>query len=437
MSSDPGAEKEKGLMDTKWSPTTKYIVAVGFVLVGVAVLYLSRAVLGMIIFAAILAFLTNPIIRLLNTRLRFPRGLAVITAYILFGLAVALIPIIITPITIDAIRAINLDALFDWLQARLGGLEDALLSIRTVHILTVPISLASVVDPILEVLAGTAPNEFTSLERLLGLVPSAVDSVTTVASFLASTISSVALTIFLTVVISVYLSLDAARFYREVIILIPKAYQKELRILLNKLAQVWSAFFRGQITVSLILALVTWLGATAVGLPGAFILGMTAGLLALIPSLGPVLSLVPAVIVALVQGSTYLPVSNQTFALIVLGLYLLIQQLEGNLITPRIVGQAVHLPAVIVLVGVIIGTSTAGLLGTVLAAPILATARVLSIYATNKISDRDPFFQLEPVPSPPPSRPVTESLRSAYGRLQEQYRLIAAAAQPWPGDEEE
>ena len=258
MSSDPGAEKEKGLMDTKWSPTTKYIVAVGFVLVGVAVLYLSRAVLGMIIFAAILAFLTNPIIRLLNTRLRFPRGLAVITAYILFGLAVALIPIIITPITIDAIRAINLDALFDWLQARLGGLEDALLSIRTVHILTIPISLASVVDPVLEVLAGTAPNEFTSLERLLGLVPSAVDSVTTVASFLASTISSVALTIFLTVVISVYLSLDAARFYREVIILIPNAYQKELRVLLNKIAHVWSAFFRGQITVSLILALVTW-----------------------------------------------------------------------------------------------------------------------------------------------------------------------------------
>ena len=312
-----------------------------------------------------------------------------------------------------------------------------MLSVRTVHILNIPISFASVVDPILEALAGTAPNEFTSLERLLELVPSAVDSVTSVASFLASTISSVALTIFLTLVISVYLSLDAARFYREVIVLIPKAYQNELRVLLNKIAHVWSAFFRGQITVSLILALITWLGATAVGLPGAFILGMTAGLLALIPSLGPVLSLIPAVIVALVQGSTYLPVSNQTFALIVLGLYLLIQQLEGNLITPRIVGQAVHLPAVIVLVGVIIGTSMAGLLGTVLAAPILATVRVLSIYAANKISDRDPFFQLEPKPPPPPSRPVTESLRLAYGRLQEQYRLIAAAAQPWPGDEEE
>jgi predicted PurR-regulated permease PerM len=424
-------------MDTKWSPTTKYIVTVGFVLVGIVVLYLSRPVLGILIFAVILAFLINPIVRLFNTRLRFPRGLAVITAYLLVGLAVATVPIIITPIAIDAIRAINFGALFDWLQGQLAGLEDTLLRIRTVHLLGVPISLASAVDPILEVLAGTTPQELASPERLLDLIPSALDSVTSVARFLASTISSVALTLFLTLIISVYVSLDAARFYREVITLIPKAYQQELRILLGKIAHVWSAFFRGQITVSLILALITWLGATAIGLPGAFILGMTAGLLALIPNLGPVLAVVPAVIVALVQGSTYLPVSNQTFTLIVLGLYLVIQQLEGNLITPRIVGQAVDLPAVVVLAGVVIGTSAAGLLGTVLAAPILATARVLSIYSANKIFDRDPFFQLGPAPPPPPSRPVTESVRSAYGRLQEQYRLIADAALPWPGEEEE
>ncbi len=424
-------------MDTKWSPTTKYIVAVGFVLAGLVVLYFSRAVLGIVIFAVILAFLINPIVRFLNMRLRFPRGLAVITAYLLVSLAVATIPIIITPIAIDAIRAINFGAFFDWFQARLAGIEEALLNIRTIYILSVPISLESVVDPILEALAGTAPQELALPERLLDLVPSALDSVTSVASYLASTISSFALTLFLMVIISIYVSLDAVRFYREIISLIPTRYQGEVRILLGKIAQVWSAFFRGQITVSLILTLITWLGATAIGLPGAFILGLTAGVLALIPNLGPILALVPAVIVALVQGSTYLPVSNQTFALITLGLYLVIQQLEGNLLTPRIVGQAVNLPAVVVLVGVVIGTSAAGLLGTVLAAPVLATARVLSIYAANKIFDRDPFHQLLPEPLPPPSRPVSESLRSAYGRLQEQYRLIADAALPWPNDEEE
>jgi predicted PurR-regulated permease PerM len=161
--------------------------------------------------------------------------------------------------------------------------------------------------------------------------------------------------------------------------------------------------------------------------------------LALIPNLGPVLALIPAVIVALVQGSTYLPVSNLTFALIVFGLYGLIQQLEGNLITPRIVGQAIELPPVVVLVGVIIGTSTAGLLGAVLAAPIVATGRVILLYAWNKILDRDPFYQLEEPEPPQPllREPVADTVRSAYERMQEQYRLIASAALPWPDDEEE
>lgn len=423
-------------METKWNSTTKYIVAIGVILIVISVLVASRAVLGLIMFAAILAFLTYPVVRFLNGRLRFPRGLAVLTTYLLFVLVLALIPIIVIPAVIDGIQAINIESLFDWLQAQVSGLESRLVSIRTIRIFSAHFSLAAVVDPALEFLAGSTPSEPASLEGLLDLAPTAFDSVTGLARFLASTISSVALTIFLTLIISIYFSLDAAKFYSGFLVMTPEAYRQELSILLDKVAHVWSAFFRGQITVSFILGIVTWLGATAVGLPGAFILGVTAGMLALIPSLGPILSLVPAVFVALVQGSTYLNVSNTTFALIVLGLYFLIQQLEGNLITPRIVGQAIDLPPVVVLVGVVIGTSAAGLLGTVLAAPVIATGRVLVVYAWNKIVDREPFYQLEPEP-PPPSPPVGESVRSAYERLQKQYQLIAAAAQPLPGDEEE
>lgn len=423
-------------METRWSATTKYIVAIGLVLVAVAVLYISRAVVGMLIFALILALVAHPIVRFLTTRLRFRRGLAVISAYIILALIVALIPLIITPFAIDAIRAINMNAFVDWLELQLGGLEQWLASIRTVHIFSIHLSLAPAVDPVLDVLAGTAPQEITSLEQVLGLVPSALDSVTSLAGFLASTISSVALTIFLTLIISVYFSIDADRFYRGLVAQVPQAFQEELRTLLRRIAHVWSSFLRGQITVSLILALITWLGASIVGLPGAFILALIAGILALIPNLGPVLALIPALIVALVQGSTWLRVNNLVFALIVFGVYGIIQQLEGNLITPRIVGQAIELPPVIVLVGVVIGTSTAGLLGAILAAPSIATARVILVYAWNKILDRDPFYQLQE-PEPPIREPVGDAVRSAYERMQEQYRLIASAALPWPSDEEE
>jgi len=424
-------------MNTKWPSTTKYIVAIGFVLVGMAVLYVSRPVLGMVMAAFILAFLTYPIVHFLNTRLRFPRGLAAITAYLLLGVALALVPIIITPIAIDGVRAINVDAFVDWLQVQAAGMENWLISIRTVHIFHLQLSLAPAVDPILESLAGAPPQELASLEQLLNLIPGAFSSVTSVAGFLATTITSVALTIVLTLIIAIYLSIDADRFYQGMITLAPEVYQEEFRTLLEKVAHVWSAFFRGQITVSFILALITWLGATAVGLPGAFILGLSAGLLALIPSLGPILALIPAVIVALVQGSTYLPVSNLTFALIVLGLYLLIQQLEGNLITPRIVGQAIDLPPVVVLLGVVIGTSVAGLLGTVLAAPVIATGKVLATYTWNKMLDREPFYDLEPKPIEPPRPPrLAQTARLAFGQLQERYQAFSSTDQFF-GDEEE
>jgi predicted PurR-regulated permease PerM len=146
-------------MDTRWSPTTKYIVAIGFALGGIALVYISRPVLGMLIFALIIAFLTHPIVRFMQNRLRFPRGLATITAYLLLILVVALIPIIVTPIAIDAIRAINIDAFVGWLQSRIGGAEEWLTSIRTIQLFHVQVSLASIVDPILDTLAGPPPNK--------------------------------------------------------------------------------------------------------------------------------------------------------------------------------------------------------------------------------------------------------------------------------------
>lgn len=428
-------------MDTHWSPTTKYIVAVGMVLAGIGVLYISRPILGFVILAGILAFLTYPIVRYLNRRLRFPRGLATITAYLLLGLVLALVPVILTPVAIDAVSAINVNTFVNWLQARAIGLESWLVSVRAVEAYQYQVSLAPVVDPILDFLAGTTPNELPSLERLLGLIPSALGSVTDLAGYLAGIISSFALAIFLTVVTSVYLSIDSARFYRGFMEMVPAAYQEELRTLLGSVARVWSAYFRGQITVSLILALMTWVGATAIGLPAAFLLGIAAGVLALIPNLGPILSFIPAVIVALVQGSTYLPLSNLTFALVVALLYLIIQQLEGNLITPRIVGQAVDLPPVLVLLGVAVGASTAGLLGAVLAAPVLATGRVLTIYAWNKLTDRDPFCQLElerPEPKQLDLRPLVRAVRSAYWRARDRSRrLLSTLARPARTDEEE
>jgi len=103
--------------------------------------------------------------------------------------------------------------------------------------------------------------------------------------------------------------------------------------------------------------------------------------------------LIPAVLVALVQGSNVLPVSNLIFALIVVLVYVVIQQVENNYLVPRIMGHSLHMHPVFVLIGVVVGASFAGVLGAFLAAPVLASLKVLGLYAHAKIVDRDPLAE--------------------------------------------
>jgi hypothetical protein len=97
-----------------------------------------------------------------------------------------------------------------------------------------------------------------------------------------------------------------------------------------------------------------------------------------------------------------LDVSNLTFFIIVTVMYILIQQLENNIIVPKILGEALDFPPVVVMVGVLIGFSIAGILGSLLAVPFMATGRELIAYAYAKVLLRDPF--------PPPDASEPEKI---------------------------
>jgi phosphoglycolate phosphatase len=118
---------------------------------------------------------------------------------------------------------------------------------------------------------------------------------------------------------------------------------------------------------------------------------MLAGLLEVVPNFGPVIATIPAVIIALLRGSSYLPISNFWFAVLVVGLYILIQQVENNYLVPRIMSRRLQLHPVVVFIGMLGGATLAGVVGLLLAAPTLATVRVLLRYTYAKLLDEDPF----------------------------------------------
>jgi predicted PurR-regulated permease PerM len=408
-------------MNTEWSATTKYIVSVGLVIFGLYVIYLSRSVLTLVVLAALAAFLLVPIVDFFNTRLKMPRGVAVLVTYLLAAVVILLSPLIFVPPIVDGLRFLyNIDyqILVEnslmWTQSTLQTLEQTKLGLGRYSI-----DLAPVVAPIYDVLQNAeqeASFALPSFETVINSLRSAATVTYGVASNIAGTVFSGVFTFIVLLLSAIYITVDAHRFSDIFVSIVPPAYKAEISRLQHRLAKTWRAYFRGQLMLMIIIGTVTWLGNTALGLPGAFALGFIAGVLELIPNLGPFLAAIPAVVVALLQGSTILPVSNLVFALIIVGFYILVQQFENTVVVPRILGEAVDLHPLVVLIGVLVGTNVAGILGALLAAPVIASVREIVRYLYKKIMNEPPFSSEEE--SEPPESALLAQSRKLISKAQ-------------------
>jgi predicted PurR-regulated permease PerM len=176
-------------------------------------------------------------------------------------------------------------------------------------------------------------------------------------------------------------------YFRSVV---PPGYGRDYAGLTAELKRIWQAFFRGQVVLSLVIATTVAIAMAVVGLPNALLLGLLAGLLEVVPNVGPVVAAIPAVALALLQGSSWIPLPPLWFALLVVGIYVVIQQVENNYLVPRIIGGSVRLHPLVVLVGAIAGARMAGILGIFLAAPVLASARVVLAYIVSGFEETPP-----------------------------------------------
>lgn len=384
-------------MNTQWDAATKRIVAVALGILLIYLIYLSRSVLPFLIIAALIAFLLVPIVNFLNKRLYIPKIIAVLISYLLLLLFLTLFPLILIPGLFNAFGDINVD----WLavaQQFLTWLNTSLEGWRYIDIFGISYDLSASIDPAIETLNNISPTQFIpSLETIIASIPTTLQITLGVASNVLGTIVSSVLAVMLTFVFSVYLTISGGRFMQAFLNLVPPAYQPEIRELSRRIRAVWSAYFRGQFILAVIIGVLTWIVGTIIGLPGALALAVIAGAMEILPNLGPILAAVPALLVALVQGSLTLSVGNFSFMLIVLAAYFLIQQVENNLVVPKILGDAVELHPLFVMTGVVVGATVAGILGALIAAPTIASARMIVSYAYAKILNTAPF---PPQPAP-------------------------------------
>lgn len=200
-------------------------------------------------------------------------------------------------------------------------------------------------------------------------------------------------TAFLTLVFAVRMNLDGPAMIRGLQRLGGEEAEREYALLLERLRQTWNAFLLGQLRLAMMVGLIVWLGTLLLGVRGALLLGLLAGVLEVLPGIGPTLATIPAIIIALTQGSTTLPLAKPLFALLVAAFYVAVQQVENAYLVPRVMGQALNLPPLVVMVAVVLGVKIGGLLGAFVAAPCVASLKVLAEYFLAKARGDRPFAQ--------------------------------------------
>jgi predicted PurR-regulated permease PerM len=370
-----------------WGRTTKLTITVIALLVaGLLVLRFSE-LLGQFVIAAMLAYMLNPLVELLARRTRLTRGWAVMITYLLLLIVGAGF------VALVGVAAYNQGAaLADRFPAVIRDVTDFLSRVTTspesqIKIGPLTIQLATLNwTQIEQQLSGMVTSMFPQGAQAAGVV-------------VGGTVSFVAW-ISITLLVSIYIAIDLPRLGGQLGGLAQQSgYRNDYNRLARGFNRIWNAYLRGQVILGIIIAIITSIMLAALGVENWLALGLLTGVLQVIPYVGPTVSAVLIVLFALFQPSNYLGLSAGWYALLVGGVTLVVQQVSGNILLPRVVGDALNMSALAVLISLIIGYAVAGVLGVILAAPVVASLKLIVNYVWRKLLDLPPFPDKDPPPT--------------------------------------
>lgn len=348
----------------RWPTSTKIVVSVALLVLAVYLLDRFSAAVAPLILAIILAFVLKPLVDRIEVRLPVARGLATLLVYLALISVLIVVPAVLVPRAIMQFRQVSLDLI---------SLAEQIESLFSQEVYVAGVELD---------LRAAARSAFQALEALIQ--PVFGQSLVV----LVDVISSVVWLIFI-FVISFYLIKDSRALWEWIEKQPPPGYREDFLHFKNEIYEIWRDFLRGQLVLATIVATIFSLVGLILGLPFALALGLLAGLMEFIPSIGHMIWLVIATTLTLIEGSTWLPLPSWVVALILIGVHLVFQQVDLNFLIPRIIGRRVHLHPLVVILGIVAGATIAGVLGVVLAAPTIASARVLGRYLRGYLFDQE------------------------------------------------
>ena len=355
--------------NAQWSRSFRYTVGVISFLALVAFMFYAHDAVRNLVIAAFIAYLIDPAVVYLTARTRLSRFAAVNIVYFTSLILLVGVPASLTPIFYEEARNVIRDLLA--LSTQLGDT------------LSKPVQFGGLVFH----LEAWGQYLLQVQDTVLAPLPEE-------ALHLLET-TSVSVLWFLIIIVSVYLLLSEwPRLRDRMFSSFPPEYHPELQELYARIRRIWMAYLRGQIVLMVIVGVVFTIVWSFMGIPGALVLGVLAGLFTLVPDVGPFVAVTIAAGVALLEGSRLGPLAglpNFWVAGIVIISYLILINLKNFFLRPIIMGRSVHMHEGLVFVAILAATILEGILGALLVVPVLASAVVIIGYIQRKLLDLPPF----------------------------------------------
>ncbi len=378
-------EKTQPPASPRWGAITKLVVTLTLVVILGALLVRFKFVIGPVLMAFILAYLLLPLASLMSRKKPFSWAVAVNLIYLVFVLLLL--------------------ALLTWGGVGLIGQVQNLITAVQDYATQLPVFIESLAHKVY--VLGPFRFDFSTIDwqtigqQILSYVEPALGKMGSLVGTLASSAASVLGWTAFVVVVSYFFLLESGGFRARIIQVDIPGYAEDIRRLSQKLSRIWNAFLRGQIIIFFSKVIAYTIFMSILGVHYAFGVALIAGFASFLPYIGPTINWIVLGLVTYFQGYYPFGLTPLAYTIIAIVVALVIDQVFDNLVAPRIMASTLKVHPAFVLIAAIIAANLIGILGIIIAAPLLATLQLVGRYTTRKLLDRDPWPPEEDILPPP------------------------------------
>jgi predicted PurR-regulated permease PerM len=391
-----------------WGSTLKLIVGLTVAGLLVALVIYFRNIIGPLMLAFVLTYLLHPVAKWLRNATRFS-----------WSVSVNIVFLVLLILLVGTLTASSL-ALIDQIQNLINFISNFA---QTLPELAADLSGRTFRFWLFEF--DLSQFDLTALSaRLLELVQPVLTRLGGLVGTFATGAASTFGWLLFILVISYFLLSRASSFGNELLHINVPGYNADIRRLGRELARVWNAFLRGQLIMFVLMVFCYWLLLTVLGVRFALGIAFLAGLARFVPYFGPLIVWIVLGLVSFFQTSNYYGLEPWQFTLLAIGLGIVLDQIFDNIVSPRFLGDTLGLHPAAVLIAAILAANLIGIIGLIMAAPVLATLTVLGRYGVRKMLDLDPWPMTEEEERLARRRPTPRSVRKMqawYNSLRRRY----------------